>query len=333
MFFRDSVHLALEDGKFASRFPMLFKTFSSDWQAEDVPELERELREIQKAFRSMPPEPPDANWRAKLRQSGRRPVSLAEVYVDKGGAPLLDRLIALAQTARDQGLPIRWGSEELAQGKSAGSAQRSQSDERLLAAVAAGDLELARAALAAGASPNAIADERDEPDRMWSHTPALHAAVTRGNAAMVELLLNNGADPNGVFERRGIVDFEKRPCLVDALKHPHIAAMLLRAGADPNLPSIWGEDSSNETSPLAHGKGNLELERLLKSYGATQTDPPESEITPVMIQAGVREFWGHDNQHESAEVLVMRVYRAMIDAKTGSGLSKDQPQDYVVDAT
>lgn len=268
MFFRDSVHLALEEGKFAARFPMLFKTFFSDWPAEDVPALERELRDIQQAFRSRLPTPPDASWRARLRQSGRTPETLADVYVDKDGAPLLDRLIALAQTAREHGLPIQWGSEQ--PGQSEESAQLSQNDEILLAAVAAGDLELARVALAGGASPNAMAEVRDETYHTWSHTPALHAAVTRGDAAMVELLLNSAADPNGVFERRGIIDFEKRPCLVDALQHPGIAARLLQAGADPNVPSIWGEDCSNETSPLAHAKGNPELERLLKSHGARE---------------------------------------------------------------
>lgn len=54
------------------------------------------------------------------------------------------------------------------------------------------------------------------------------------------------------------------------------------------------------------------------------TDVP-NYITPEMIQAGVRQFWGHDNQHESAEVLVMRIYRAMIEAKPASGVSNDQP--------
>jgi hypothetical protein len=194
--------------------------------------------------------------------------------------------------------------------------------------VAAGDLELARLALAGGASPNAMAEEHDETYHTWSHTPALHAAVTRGDAAMVELLLSNGADPDGTFERRGIIDFEKRPALVDALKHRSIAAMLLQAGADPNLPSIWGEDCSNETSPLRHAQGNLELEGLLIKHGARRSrdaDEPESEITPEMLQAGVRQFWGHDTQHESAEVLVMRIYRAMIGAKFGSGLAQDQP--------
>jgi hypothetical protein len=109
MYFRDSVHLALEEGKFAGRFPILMKTFLSDWEKEDVAGLERELNEIHAAFRKLPPMPPDGNWRAKLMRSGRKPGTLAEVYLDKDGAPLIERLIALAQVARDNGLPIKWG--------------------------------------------------------------------------------------------------------------------------------------------------------------------------------------------------------------------------------
>src|SRR5262245_4176427 len=80
MYFRDSVHLALEHGKFASRFPILMKTFLSDWEKEDGAGLERELKEIYAAFRKLPPIPPDGNWRAKLIRSGRKPETLAEVY-------------------------------------------------------------------------------------------------------------------------------------------------------------------------------------------------------------------------------------------------------------
>jgi hypothetical protein len=44
--------------------------------------------------------PQDGNWRAKLIRSGRKPETLAEVYLDKGGAPLIERVIALARVAR-----------------------------------------------------------------------------------------------------------------------------------------------------------------------------------------------------------------------------------------
>jgi hypothetical protein len=275
MFFRDSVHLALEDGKFASRFPLLFKTFFSDWQAEDVPGLERELREIHAAFRALPPDPPDGNWRSRLRQSGRTPETLAEVFVDRNGAPLLEGLIDLAQTARERGLPIQWSDssqpiggftavEERGDKKSERS---SGTDEPLLAAVDAGDVEAARVALAAGASANATAVAQD-PSACFSSRPALYVACTRGDPAMVKLLLTHGADPNGVFRRRGIVDFETRTCLIAALPHFDIVWRLLQAGADPNMPSTWGEDRTTETSPLAHAQGNPTVAHLLRSHGA-----------------------------------------------------------------
>jgi ankyrin repeat protein len=182
---------------------------------------------------------------------------------------LLERLIALAQTAREHRLPIQWGSEEDTEGGSEEPAQLSKGDALLLAAVAAGDLEAARAALAAGASPNAIAKKQNDGRGPWSSTPALYAAVTAGDAPMVGLLLNHGADPDGEFERQS-TDFETIPSLVAALPRADIAAMLLQAGADPNLPSAWGEDRTTYTFPLAHAQGNVELEKLLKSYGARQ---------------------------------------------------------------
>src|SRR5262245_56813965 len=110
MYFRDSVHLALEDGKFGGRVPILLKTFLSDWEKEDAPSLEQELKEIHAAFRKLPPRPPDGNWRAKLIRSARKPETLAEVYLDKDGGPLIERLIALAGVARENALPIKWGA-------------------------------------------------------------------------------------------------------------------------------------------------------------------------------------------------------------------------------
>ena len=109
MYFRDSVHMALEGGVFGERFPVFMNKFFSDWEAGEVPALERELTEILAAFRKLPPKPPDGNWRSKLIRSGRKPTSLAEVYVDNGGSPLIEKLIGLAQTALEDRLPIKWG--------------------------------------------------------------------------------------------------------------------------------------------------------------------------------------------------------------------------------
>lgn len=108
MYFRDSVHLALEQEEFGGRFPTLMKAWFSDFATDDVPALERELIEIHSAFRKLPPEPPDGNWRSKLIRSGRKPETLAEVYLDRDGAPLIERLMGLARTARENKLPIRW---------------------------------------------------------------------------------------------------------------------------------------------------------------------------------------------------------------------------------
>jgi hypothetical protein len=110
MYFRDSVHAALETGEFGSRFPTFMKNFFASWEADAVADLERELIEIDAAFRKLPPDPPDSNWASKLAYSGARPETLADVYVDKDGAPLLKRLIALAALARKRGLAVDWGS-------------------------------------------------------------------------------------------------------------------------------------------------------------------------------------------------------------------------------
>jgi hypothetical protein len=187
------------------------------------------------------------------------------------------------------------------------SERLSEGDQLLLAAVRTGNLEAARTALVNGASPNAIANVNETPEGgPWSRTPALYSAVTRGDAPMVELLLKNGADPNGAFERQSI-DFETIPSLVAALRHHDIAAMLLQAGADPTLPSTWGEDRTTYTFPLAHAKGNVELQKLLKSYGAV-------DVTQPMLTAGSEAFWRHDKQYETAEVLVRRIFLAMVRA-------------------
>ena len=273
MFFRDSVHLALEDGKFASHYPILLKTFYSDWAIEDVPELERELIEIGAIFSKMAPNPPDENWRRKLRISGRLPASLAEVFVTSDGSPLIERLIKLARTARQNALPVCWGDAVSPPSTPSETAtqlirdQKLPQNARLISAVEIGDLRVARDALEAGASANATRDLKDEFS-CTSSTPALYTACTRADATMVQLLLGKGADPNVLFRRRGMVDFETRSCLIAAMPHVDIVRMLLNAGADPNLGSSWGEDRTTETSPLSHAHGSPDVEGLLRAHGA-----------------------------------------------------------------
>jgi hypothetical protein len=109
MYFRDSIHEALETGEFGSRFPTFMKNFFASWEKAQAAALERELIEIHAAFRKLPPNPPDGNWASKLAGSGRSPETLAEVFTDNEGAPLLERLISLAALARAKGLAVNWG--------------------------------------------------------------------------------------------------------------------------------------------------------------------------------------------------------------------------------
>jgi hypothetical protein len=108
MYFRDSVCMALEDNDFGSRFPVFQHKFFSDWDADEVAALERELSRMHADMRRLPPNPPDGNWASKLAVSARQPETLAEVFIDKTGAPLLEGLIALARLAREKGLAINW---------------------------------------------------------------------------------------------------------------------------------------------------------------------------------------------------------------------------------
>ena len=146
-------------------------------------------------------------------------------------------------------------------------AETTPEDLALLTAVEAGKLAAARAALGDGASPDALRVV-SEDHGCQSSTPALYTACQSGNEPMTRLLLSAGANPNAIWKRRGMLDFEERPCLIAAFEHPEIVRLLLESGADPNQPSLWGEDCSNYTSPLSHARGKPELECLLKRYGA-----------------------------------------------------------------
>lgn len=110
MYFRDSIHAALESGEYGSRFPIFMKQFFERWDRTVVAALERELIEMDGALRKLPPNPADGNWSSKLAQSGRQPETLAEVYLDKDDAPLIEGLVSLAALAREKGLGIDWGS-------------------------------------------------------------------------------------------------------------------------------------------------------------------------------------------------------------------------------
>lgn len=141
-----------------------------------------------------------------------------------------------------------------------------EEDAILLSAVADGRLATARQALAKGASPDAERVECEDSGCSQS-TPALYLAAQKGNELMVRLLLRAGASPNATWRRRGIVDFEEIPALVAAFPHLQIIELLLKGGADPNKPSIWGEDRTNETSPMETARGDEAVRDLLMQHG------------------------------------------------------------------
>lgn len=106
-YFRDSIHSALEDGRFGSRFPTFMLRFpGGEWRVEELGELQRELETIAESFKKLPPEPFDCNWSSKVSTSGKRYATLYDVFVDASGQPLLGRLIHLCRVAQKEGKSI-----------------------------------------------------------------------------------------------------------------------------------------------------------------------------------------------------------------------------------
>jgi ankyrin repeat protein len=97
---------------------------------------------------------------------------------------------------------------------------RCEATRYLVDAAITGHFQIAKAALAEHADPNA----RDDLGM-----PVLHLAAKHGHAEIVELLLDRGIDPN---ER----DPDARTALHLAEDHrrPDVAKILIARGADPN---------------------------------------------------------------------------------------------------
>lgn len=138
-------------------------------------------------------------------------------------------------------------------------------DERLFAAVEAGDLAAARAALAGGARAT-YARERSG-DSFREETPVLFVACARKDRELVALLLDHGADPNAC-RRDDDSWHQKDTCLRAAMPCLEIVALLLERGADPNQPSEAGESCRMPTHALQDAGEDAELKALLKRHGA-----------------------------------------------------------------
>ena len=157
----------------------------------------------------------------------------------------------------------------------------------LLLAVAGNHVAAAKSLLAAGASPNTQADNRDTPwllagasgrseivsailplkpdltirNRFGGN--ALIPACERGHVETVKLLLTSGIDVNHVNDLGWT-------CLLEIVilgdggpRHREVAKLVLDAGADPNIADREG------VSPLAHARrrGQAAVARLIEAAG------------------------------------------------------------------
>lgn len=157
----------------------------------------------------------------------------------------------------------------------------------LLLAVAGNHVAAAKSLLAAGASPNTQADNRDTPwllagasgrseivSAMLPLKPdltirnrfggnALIPACERAHVETVKLLLTSGIDVNHVNDLGWT-------CLLEIVilgdggpRHREVAKLVLDAGADPNIADREG------VSPLAHARrrGQAAVARLIEAAG------------------------------------------------------------------
>ncbi|XP_077777034.1 cyclin-dependent kinase 4 inhibitor B isoform X2 [Podarcis muralis] len=99
-------------------------------------------------------------------------------------------------------------------------------------------------------------------------------AAARGDLETLRRLLDGGADPNAVNR------FGRAPIQVMRMGDPRVAELLLRWGADPNVP-----DPSTGSCPAhdAAREGFLDTLRVLRSGGARLDLPDRRGRLPVDV--------------------------------------------------
>ena len=145
----------------------------------------------------------------------------------------------------------------------------------LRAAAKAGDMKLLRALVEKGADVNAAGGE-------WGQV-ALHLAAEGGHADAVEFLLDKGASPN-VREQRSR---EGRTPLLNAASGSSASsnecvALLLSAGADPNMDDIFGPPLSRAIR-YQKSKSISRIQTILLLKAGAMVDRPDCwGFTPLL---------------------------------------------------
>ncbi|HXG64830.1 MAG TPA: ankyrin repeat domain-containing protein [Blastocatellia bacterium] len=130
----------------------------------------------------------------------------------------------------------------------------------LSAAAQGGHTEVVQALLEAGADVNS--------QQFGSDKTALYYAAESGHVETVKALLQKGAGPNG----RGSSHTGAYPLIAAIEKgHLEVARTLLQAGANPNVERTnWNTLSRQTALQIAKAKGFSEIAQLLRQHGARE---------------------------------------------------------------
>jgi ankyrin repeat protein len=142
-------------------------------------------------------------------------------------------------------------------------------------AAGAGDLEIVRLLLAAGADVNSGMDVRITTGHSFLEASPLFHAAAAGHLEVVELLLASGADPNQPDTAVGVVPLHEAA----RMNYLEIVQALLANGADVNLRGTRGD------TPLywAALVGSVESSQALLEAGAdANIQELEEGLTPLM---------------------------------------------------